>query len=162
MAWRRTRAQARVASDRLNWEGGGDPDVTTKSGRTTRVSLEVGNIRPSDDWRSVLVDVDYSVREMASNFTFLRWQSTASLPIPEDARRENVHVVDVRAFTHSWHVRGKVHDWLSLDNVATVEGTPIERGGQYRIDGPGDDERNAGIRLELSVPVIYDDTSPPI
>jgi hypothetical protein len=30
--------------------------------------------------------------------------------------------------------------------------------GSYRIDGPGNDQQNAGIQLNLAVPVLYSDS----
>jgi hypothetical protein len=42
---------------------------------------------------------------------------------------------------------------MELDNVAN---TVVER-GQFRIDGAGDDQNNAGIQLSLRVPLSYFD-----
>jgi hypothetical protein len=154
MAWQQTVAQTDYASGRLEWAGGGDPDVYTKPGRTTQVTLVANNVRPAEDWKSVFVDVYYSVKEMASNNTFLRWRGTATLPIPIDARR--MRLMDVRDVNRTWYVKGQVHDNLELSDIA---GTVIGPGSTYRIDGKGDDQYNAQIDLHLKVPLMYDDAS---
>jgi hypothetical protein len=97
--------------------------------------------------------VFYYVKEMRKNNTFLAWSGTAAVPIPQDVREHTVIIQDTRNFNSSWIVRGQTHDWMNLDNV---EGTVIER-GLYRIDGPGDDQNNAGIQLSLLVPLRYFD-----
>jgi hypothetical protein len=63
MAWQQTMASAQYSSGRLSHAGGGDPDVFSQGGRTTLVELKTSNVRPSDDWRNILVDVSYSVKE---------------------------------------------------------------------------------------------------
>lgn len=156
MAWKSTIAKTDYASGRLEWAGGGDPDVYTKPGRTTRVTLTAHNIRPAEDWKSVLVDVYYSVLEMAHNHTFLRWRGTAELPIPVDAIKGRMQLTDVRDFNKTWHVKGQVHDNLEIPDVV---GTVIRAGSTYRIDGRGADQTNAQIDLHLEVPVLYDDAS---
>ena len=156
MAWRQTVAETNYTSGRLDWAGGGDPDVYTKPGRTTKVELVVDNIRPAEDWRSVLVDVYYSVKEMARNDTFLRWRGTAELPIPIDAQKGRIQLMDVRDFNKSWYVRGQVHDRIDVPNAT---GTVIGSGSLYRIDGKGDDQTNAEIDLHLQVPLAYDDAA---
>lgn len=156
MTWRQTIAETDYASGRLEWAGGGDPDIYSKPGRTTEVTLTADNIRPAEDWKSVLVDVYYSVKEMAKNNTFLRWRGTAVLPIPIDAIKGRMQLMDVRAFNRSWFVRGEVHD--SID-VPYTESTVISQGSRYRIDGKGDDQYNAQIDLHLKVPIAYDDAS---
>jgi hypothetical protein len=112
MPWHETIASAQYSSGRLEHAGGGDADVYTQPGRTTLVTLETSNIRPAEDWRSVYVDVYYSVKEMRKNNTFLRWRGTAELPIPIDATRHRVLLRDVRNYQNSWYVQGKVHDAL--------------------------------------------------
>jgi hypothetical protein len=156
MAWRSTIAKSDYASERLEWAGGGDPDVYTKPGRSTRVTLAASNIRPAEDWRSVLVDVYYDVFEMRRNNTFLRWRGTAELPIPVDAIKGRMQLMDVTAFNKTWFVKGQVHDNLQVPDIA---GTVIKTGSTYRIDGKGDDQTNAQIALHLEVPVMYDDAS---
>lgn len=153
MPWEKTIATKEVASNRLEWAGGGDPDVYTKPGRTTRVSLVADNIRFNEDGMSVLVDIYYSVKEMRKNHTFLRWRSTEALPIPRDARNHTMEIMDVRGFDRSWYVRGQIHDFLGL---AGTDGTVIKE-GTYRIDGRGNDQYNAGINLVLEVPIRYYD-----
>jgi hypothetical protein len=153
MPWVETIAQQNLSSGRLTHAGGGDADVYTQSGRQTRVELRVTNMRLDDAGDNILLDVFYSVREMRKNNTFLTWSGTAALPVPQDAREHSVVIQDTRDFNSSWIVRGKTHDWISLDNA---EGTVIER-GQYRIDGPGDDQGNAGVQLSLRVPLWYFD-----
>ena len=156
MAWQKTVAQTDYASGRLEWAGGGDPDVYTKPGRTTQVTLVANNVRPAEDWKSVFVDVYYSVKEMANNNTFLRWRGTATLPIPIDARKGRMRLMDVRDVNRTWYVKGQVHDNLELSDIA---GTVIDPGSTYRIDGKGDDQYNAQIDLHLKVPLMYDDVS---
>ena len=156
MVWRQTVAESDYTSGRLTWAGGGDADVYTKPGRTTKVDLVVDNIRPAEDWKSILVDVFYSVKEMARNNTFLRWRGTAELPIPIDAQRGRIQLMDVRDFSRSWYVRGEVHDQL---DVPSTTGTVIGNGSVYRIDGKGDDQSNAQIDLHLAVPLAYDDAA---
>ncbi len=153
MPWQNTVATASYSSGRLKHSGGGDADIYSQSGRQTRVELRTGNVRPDDQFKSVLVDVYYSVKEMRSNNTFLTWSGTAALPIPVDTSKYSVAIRDVRNFSGSWIVRGKVHDPLSLTNS---ENTVILR-GEYRIDGKGDDQNNAGFDIELAVPISYID-----
>ena len=155
MAWVNTIAQTNYTSGRLAWIGGGDPDVYTKPGRSTRVSLRADNIRPADDWRAVLVDVQYTVTEMRSNDTMLQWRGTARLPIPADALPHRMQVMDVRGYDRSWIVRGQQHDYLEVPGA----GSDVIRGGTYRIDGKGDDQTNAQIDLQLQVPIRYDDAA---
>jgi hypothetical protein len=154
MAWQQTMASAQYSSGRLSHAGGGDPDVFSQGGRTTLVELKTSNVRPSDDWRNILVDVSYSVKEGRHNDTLLTWNGIAALPVPVDAHRHSVRIGDTRNYSGSWHVRGKVHDWIQLTNTAN---TVIES-GSYRIDGPGNDQQNAGIQLNLAVPVLYSDS----
>jgi hypothetical protein len=156
MPWQQTTAATHYTSGRLEWAGGGDADVFTKGGRTTRVTLIADNIRPADDWRSVLVDIFYSVLEMRSNNTFLRWRGTAELPVPTNAQRRRMRLMNVRNYNMIWDVRGEVHD---MDEVPQIAGTAIAPGSLYRIDGPGDDQTNAEIDLQLRVPVEFDDAT---
>lgn len=156
MLWVSTIARQNYASGPLRHAGGGDADVFTKSGRRTRVELRTDNMRVDDAGTNILLDVFYSVREMASNFTLLTWSGAAVLPIPADAREHTVVIEDTRNYSQSWMVLGKHHDWMDLEGV---DGTVIER-GQYRIDGPGDDQANAGIQLVLRVHLKYFDEQP--
>lgn len=155
MTWVNTIAETNYSSGRLAWIGGGDADVYTKPGRSTRVNLRADNIRPSDDWRAVLVDVEYTVTEMRQNNTMLQWRGTARLPIPADARSHRIQVMDVRGYDRSWIVRGQQHDYLEVPGI----GTAVIRDGTYRIDGAGDDQTNAQIDLQLEVPIRYDDAA---
>ncbi len=82
MPWQETPATSNYSPGRLKFAGGGDADVHAKPGRQTRVELNTSNVRPDDQFKNVLVDIYYSVREMRSNNTFLTWSGTASLPIP--------------------------------------------------------------------------------
>ena len=157
MTWRQTTAETDYTSGRLEWAGGGDPDVYTKPGRLTQVTLRTDNLRPADDCKSVLVDVYYSVREMSRNNTFLQWRGTASLPIPVDAQKGvTLQIMDVRNFDKSWYVRGQVHDSIEVPNVTD---SPIVPGSTYRIDGVGPDQSNAQINLHLRVPIAYEDVA---
>lgn len=153
MPWQQTLATAPYSSGRLKHAGGGDADIYSQSGRQTRVELRTSNIRADDQWKNILVDVFYSVKEMRTNNTFLTWSGTAALPIPIDTRKYSAVIKDTRNFSGSWIVKGKVHDPLSLDRV---ENTVIAN-GTYRIDGKGDDQYNAGFDIELAVPVMYND-----
>lgn len=156
MPWVSTIAKQEYASGPLRHAGGGDADVTTKPGRQTRVELRTDNMRVDDTGTNILLDVFYSVREMASNYTLLTWSGTASLPVPADAREHTVVLDNTRNYSQSWIVLGRHHDWMDLGGV---DGTAIER-GQYRIDGPGDDQTNAGIQLLLRVRLRYFDEQP--
>ena len=153
MPWVNTVAKQSYASGTLRHVGGGDPDVFTKPDRQTRVELRTSNLRVDDPGMNVLVDVFYSVTEINRNNTFLTWNGAAQLPIPADARKHTIVIQDSRNYSQSWIVRGKHHDWMELDNV---DNTVVER-GQYRIDGPGDDQNNAGVQLSLRVPLSYFD-----
>jgi len=153
MPWVNTTAKQNYASGQLRLSGGGDADIFTKPGRQTRVELSTSNMRVDDTGSKVLMDVFYSVREMRTNNTFLTWNGTAQLPIPQDARKHTIVIQDSRNYNRSWIVLGQHHDWMDLDNV---EGTVVDR-GQYRIDGPGSDLTNAGIQLALSVSLRYFD-----
>lgn len=154
MMWQQTVASSQYSSGRLNHAGGGDADVFSKPGRTTLVELKTSNVRPSDDWQNILVDVFYSVKEMRTNNTFLTWNGTAALPVPVDARKHSVRIGDTRNYNGSWHVQGQVHDWIQLTDTANS----VIQSGSYRIDGKGDDQQNAGVQLSLAVPVLYADT----
>jgi hypothetical protein len=156
MAWVQTIAKTDYTSGPLNWIGGGDPDIYSQPGRTTRVTLVAENIRPSDGWRSILIDVRYEVLEMAKNNTLLSWRGTAELPIPIDAQKFRVQLLDIRGFNKSWYVKGKIHDNIAIPDPA---GTIIAAGSTYRIDGAGNDQTNAQISLYLQVPLMYDDAS---
>ncbi len=57
---------------------------------------------------------------------------------------------DTRNFSGSWIVKGQIHDPIPLNSENTMT-----RRGTYRIDGKGDDQQNAGIDLELAVPIRY-------
>jgi hypothetical protein len=153
MPWQETLAKASYSSGRMKFSGGGDADIYSKPGRQTRVELRTSNIRADDQWKNVLIDVYYSVKEMRSNNTFLTWSGTAALPIPLDSTRYTVAIKDIRNYAGSWIVKGQVHDPLSLNDTAN---TVIMR-GEYRIDGKGDDQDNAGFDIELAVPVRYQD-----
>ena len=151
MAWVETVVKQDYASGQLRQSGGGDADICTKPDRQTRVELAVNDIRMDDVGNTILMDVYYSVREMRTNNTFLTWNGTAHLPLPEDARRHTMVIQDARTYNHSWILVGKHHDWMELGNM---DGTVVER-GWYKIDGPGDDLDNAGVRLSLRVKIKY-------
>ena len=152
MTWVNTVAQTNYTSGRLSWIAGGDADVYTKPGRSTRVSLIADNVRPADDWQSLLVDVEYTVTEMRQNNTMLQWRGTARLPLPAEARNSRMQVLDVRGYDRSWIVRGQQHEQLEVPGA----GTAVIRSGLYRIDGPGNDQTNAQIDLSLEVPIRYE------
>ena len=153
MPWQETLVKTSYSSGTLKHSGGGDNDIFSKSGRNTRVELSTSNIRPDDQWKNILVDVFYSVKEMHKNNTFLTWTGTASLPVTVDTTKHSIVIKDTRNYSGSWLVRGEVHDPLSLNDSGN---TVIVR-GTYRIDAKGDDLNNAGFELDLAVLIMYND-----
>jgi hypothetical protein len=149
MPWVTTIAKQDYASGTLQHAGGGDPDITSKPGRQTRVELKTSNLRVDDQQMNILVDVYYAVTEVAKNNTFLTWNGSAQLPIPADAQRHAIVIQDTRNYNQSWIVLGKHHEWMELDSV---DNTVVER-GSFRIDGSGDDQNNAGVQLSSTLPI---------
>lgn len=159
MALQRALAETTYTSGRLTLTAGGDADVNTQEGRTTRVTLIADHIDVSGDGRSILVHVRYEVVEQSRNNTALRWDGIAELPIPVDAQRHSssIQSVDVRDYNETWDVGGQRHDAVEVPNTA---GTVIfGPGSTYSIDAQGDDETNARVELRLRVPIQYDDAA---
>jgi hypothetical protein len=157
--WKESIAKGSIASGTMINKGG-DNDVFTKDGRTTKVTLKARSIRLSDDGTAFLVDVYYEVYEVHEDHTRLVWEGTARCPIPTDQRKGSTVPTDVRDYDLSWPVNGEEHGTLPLDNT---DGTCVDAGA-YRIDGGGDggsDDRDvAGVELSLRVPFRYFDTAP--
>ena len=154
--WKGDTAPGEIASGRMTLIGG-DADVFTKQGRSTRVTLNANNIRLSSDGKAFLVDVYYDVYERHSNNTWLKWQGTCRCDIPLDSQKGSAYVANVREYERTWDVYGEEHDRLP---VPLTEGTCITNGSWYRIDGKGEDWTNAAIDLVLGVGFYYFDRKP--
>jgi hypothetical protein len=135
----------------------GDQDVFTKSGRNTNVTLQVKDLRISDDGEAWIADVYYKVREARRDNTTFDFTTSARLPIPKDAVKGQSFITNVREYTREWQIRGQRHDVM---DVPYTEGTVLAPGSTYRIDGKGDDQGTIFAELMLKLPFKYLDSAP--
>jgi hypothetical protein len=141
-----------IVMSTVPWVGGGDADVTTKSGRATDVSVGAGLASVSPDGLSGYFAVTYQVKEVAPNFTELVGSRLVWFYAPPGyriVRVLNPYSNDPGAFGRRYF--GQDHN--AHDESAAVAGTYF-RSLVVRFDGPGrDDQGNAAMVARFAIPV---------
>lgn len=132
---------------------GGDADICTKNGRLTRVTLSMSQpaVEQLGGHGVIRSHVVLDIEEARSNYTHLQMDADLKIPFPEEMR--NLRVLGAREFTTSFHVFGKNHRWIPVQNnsVNWIQSLFV------KVDGPGDDaDGNAGMMVNLAIPVEFD------
>ena len=137
------------------WIGGGDPDVYTKSGRQTRLMIQVNNLRVTEEGKALTAHLVYDVLEMHSNNTNLRYEGDVEIPVPYDWNAKVLQIADVTDVDVQTVIAGENHQWNDI-TVNTVNS--CVQSLRARLDGEGrDDQGNAALQLTFRIPVLVED-----
>jgi hypothetical protein len=134
----------------IYWQGGGDAEVNTKSGRFTDVFVTTENFEIHTGGVGASIVVKYEIHEGYPDYTVLRRYETIFLSAPLGYRIVNA---GFNKFPVNWSQRyfGRDHDWH--DESAAVDQTYL-RQLSVKFDGSGrDDQGNAAISGVISIPV---------
>jgi len=141
---------ARVAISRLeNW-GSGDSDVYTQKNRTYNVHIWTSS--PYYQPGQIVTTVSYDVGEQYPDYTYLRHDQTAVIPIPDTTFRVN-RVLSVASYLDlsercPYNNCQYQHHWVD-SNSSDYQ---LIRQADYYYDGQGpDDNGNANATLQLTV-----------
>jgi hypothetical protein len=137
------------------WIGGGDADITSKSGRKTRMILEANNLRVTEDGKALAVHLVYDIKEMRTNYTNLRYEGDIRIPAPLDWSKV-LQFADVADFYLQTNFMGENHQW---NEISLNTPNSCIQSARARVDGPGnDDQGNASLQVTFRIPVLVDDT----
>ncbi len=136
-------------SRRMESIGPGDSDVYTQNGRFTEVEIVCTHPEVIED--HLQIGVTYDVKEGQEDYTNLQMIRDIEIPLPGNWK--NVKVLDSADFHLETVFYGKNHKWNPVKtNLPTNQWI---RSIYAKIDGIGDDEGNAGLRINFSIPVEY-------
>lgn len=146
---------APVVIPRLQHVGGGDPDVFTKGGRWTGVSVVTLRPQVPATLDSVSIIIQYDVRERRRNYTHLSGTTTVRFLADSGYRILQVGPGGIDAhYYEEWP--GENHQWNDISHAPGIAGSYF-RTLDIRFDGRGDDDQgNAGLRGLMEVPVTVE------
>jgi hypothetical protein len=125
---------------------GGDGDVNSKSGRTTKWGLEL-SFTPSG--RNIIMNYTYYAEEGAKNNTKIVIKGSANYSISDVPAGMSVKTINGgHNITGSGSIGGKNHSWISVGVSGLYD-------VQIKIDGSGDDQNNVAFKFNGSVPYTY-------
>ena len=137
------------------WVGGGDPDVFTQPGRRTQLTIQVNDLRITEDGRALTAHIVYNVLEMRPDNTNLRYEGDVPIPIPLDWNAKALQITDVTDFDLTTVFVGQNHQWNEIQfNLVNS----CLQSVRARFDAKGrDDQGNAALELTFRIPVLVED-----
>jgi hypothetical protein len=135
--------------DKIPWVSGGDADVYSRSGRSTKITINIDNLRVADDGSGVTIHVLYQITEPVSNYTCLRIDSDYFIP----CTRKIMAVLPVYDFImNNYSYSGQNWNWNIMNGSGCIATTV-----SFKFDGPGnDDNGNAQLKLFINIPVLVE------
>jgi hypothetical protein len=134
----------------IYWQGGGDAEVNTKSGRFTDVFVQTGYPEIHTGGVAASIVVMYEIHEGYSDYTVLRRYETVYVSPPPGYR---IASIGINKGPVNWSNRyfGRDHDWH--DESAAMALTYLQS-LSVKFDGSGrDDQGNAAMSGVISIPV---------
>ncbi|MBC6430247.1 hypothetical protein FM036_05110 [Nostoc sp. HG1] len=142
--------RAEIVFNQVPILGGGDPDVNSKSGRQTFVSVTTSNL--INYGRHLTIDVTYDIKEARKDYTHLRKSEAFRIPAPFG------YCISEYGFnkTHTNYngtFVGQNHNFNNISQEENVRDSFFES-LNIRFDGKGDDHQgNAQLTGTISIPV---------
>lgn len=131
-------------------KGGGDADVNSKKGRQTDVSVKTSNL--VNHGNHLTIDVTYTIRERAKNYTHLERSETVTLPAPSGSCIVTFGTNKINANYYNPFF-GEDHNWYNISNAKNINNSYFEA-LSIRFDGKGnDDTGNAQLDGTIAIPV---------
>lgn len=147
--------ESAVSVQEMRQIAGGDSDVNSQNGRTTRVSVVTLNPVVSPDGTGVFVTVVYEVQEGSSNNTHLRGEQTVAFQVQPGARLVQVGPGGMNA-NYNAVFRGKDHGSHDISSQSGIAGTYLQT-CSVKFDDKGDDDHgNANLNGHMQLPVTVE------